>query len=301
MVDLIEVDQTESEAEFKHPLSALRGFLDLDRAEGRRRHSIRRRRKILRRTLATGDALATILALVGGAVVFGEQGLTAGALGAVLILVLLLKVMGLYDRDEHLIHRATLDEVPALFEVATLGTLLIWLLDGWVVVGHIGRAELLSIWGLLFLGLVLTRTIARLAATRLTQPERCLVIGDEEAARSLRWKLHLDRSHAAQIVGRIPSAEAQSGMSNGTIPMLPRGLYRLLAEKADPPRHPGAGKGGQRRAAAPGPRALADGSRGERPAGDSPRPRARRSSSTICTGSPCSEPAASRSGGRLDC
>lgn len=216
---------------FKNPASALRAYLDLDRSEARRRREILTRRKILRRTLAVADAVSAAATLTVAAVVFGFEGLTPGAFAAVAGLVLIMKAAGLYDRDEHLIHRATLDEVPALFQVATLSTLIIWLLDGRIGVGAATRPQLLAIWGLLFLILVAGRTIARGVATRIAEAERCLVIGDLDAERALRWKLRLDRSHAAEIVGRVPPEQAQNGSSAGTIPMLPRGLYRTLAEK----------------------------------------------------------------------
>lgn len=41
--------------------------------------------------------------------------------------VVMSKLSGLYDRDELVICRSTLDETPRLFELATLCTLLFWL------------------------------------------------------------------------------------------------------------------------------------------------------------------------------
>jgi exopolysaccharide biosynthesis polyprenyl glycosylphosphotransferase len=237
VVDLLKVDRLETDRRFKQPPSALRAYLDLDRAEGKRRAAIRARRSILRRTLAGADAVSILIALVAGATGFGPGHVSTGfygallILGAVVLLVLLMKSAGLYDRDEHLIRRATLDEVPGLFQVATLGILLIWLLGGWALVGDISRDQLLVMWMLLFVTLVVGRSLARSLATKLAQPERCLVIGDLDAAEALRRKLRLDGSTAAEIVGRIPTEQAQDTPSGGTIPMLPPGLYRMLAEK----------------------------------------------------------------------
>ena len=48
-------------------------------------------------------------------------------------------MIGLYDRDENLLHKTTLDEVPAIFQVATLYALLLLLLEGvFLQVGHLG-------------------------------------------------------------------------------------------------------------------------------------------------------------------
>ena len=52
-----------------------------------------------------------------------------------LTLLLGAKVMGLYDRDDVLLHKTTLDEAPKLFQVATLGALVAWLAGGFVING----------------------------------------------------------------------------------------------------------------------------------------------------------------------
>jgi exopolysaccharide biosynthesis polyprenyl glycosylphosphotransferase len=51
---------------------------------------------------------------------------------------------------------------------------------------------------------VVTRLLARTAATSLTPPERCLVLGDSSAENRLRDQLSTARSIKAEIVGREP-------------------------------------------------------------------------------------------------
>ena len=84
--------------------------------------------------------------------------------------VILAKAAGLYDRDEHLIHKNTLGEVPSLFFLATLAALLLWLSDGLVVDGGLDRPQILGAWILVFALLVALRALARRTARSLTTP-----------------------------------------------------------------------------------------------------------------------------------
>ncbi len=52
-----------------------------------------------------------------------------------LTLLLGAKMIGLYDRDDVLLHKTTLDEAPKLFQMATLGALVAWLAGGFVIHG----------------------------------------------------------------------------------------------------------------------------------------------------------------------
>src|SRR4051794_11288107 len=87
--------------------------------EQRRGSTVRRREATFKRALALADAAAMGVALAAGAIVFGNDSLTpSGTLGALLLVILVMKALGLYDRDEHLLHKTTLEELPKLFEVA---------------------------------------------------------------------------------------------------------------------------------------------------------------------------------------
>jgi exopolysaccharide biosynthesis polyprenyl glycosylphosphotransferase len=209
----------------------LREYLDLDHAEKRRRSGTEARKRVFRWSLALADLVAVSAALFLGTVAFGDERLTLAAFAVLPLVIVVLKVVGLYDRDEHLLHKTTLDELPALFEVATLLTLLLWLGGDGIVDGDLGRRQVLGIWALLFVFLILGRSFARFLATKAAEPERCLVIGDAESVQVLRRKLELTGSTSAQIVGWIPAAEAKTGGPVAPISMLPTGLYRLLAEQ----------------------------------------------------------------------
>jgi exopolysaccharide biosynthesis polyprenyl glycosylphosphotransferase len=231
VTDVIEVGQPNAGARFKRSESTLRAYLDLDRAEGRRRRAITARNSAFRRALAAADVLAVCAVLVAGAVLLGNDSLTIGLLGAAALLILLMKVAGLYDRDENLLTKTTLDELPSLFQIATLSALLLWLVGDEIVVGDIGRSQILGIWGLLFVFLVIGRSVARYLATRFTEPERCLLVGDARAAEVLGRQLAIGSAVSAEVVGRIPVSSTERGPYGTTVPVIPESLEQILTEQ----------------------------------------------------------------------
>jgi exopolysaccharide biosynthesis polyprenyl glycosylphosphotransferase len=138
----------------------------------------------------------------------------------VLLVVLVGKVMGLYDRDQHLLHKTTLDEAPRLFNVATLYTLLIVVAQPMLVEGNIGRDQVVGLWALLLFSLLTGRAVARFLVRASTAPERCLVIGDQSSAERAHEKLDMSYSIHATIVGRVPldSHASERGASQNGAP-----------------------------------------------------------------------------------
>jgi exopolysaccharide biosynthesis polyprenyl glycosylphosphotransferase len=113
------------------------------------------------------------------------------------------KAAKLYERDEHLLAKTTLDEAPALFHVATLYALLVWLGDGLLVEGVLGRGQILGLWGLLFALMLTGRWTARCLVRPLVPAERCLVVGDHETSERIRARFELDSSIHAEVIGRV--------------------------------------------------------------------------------------------------
>jgi len=119
------------------------------------------------------------------------------------------KLFGLYDRDETLLRKTTLDEVPKLFHLATLCALAAWLGSELIVAGgFLRRPEALVLWLALLAGLVLARAAARAIALRLSPVERCLFVGDEDSARTIRCKLTDHRGIKATMVAQLDLEEA---------------------------------------------------------------------------------------------
>lgn len=166
---------------------------------------------ISRRLLALGDALAATGALLLSTATLHYDHIEPARLAAVPLIVVLAKVGGLYDREELLIRKSTLDETPALVVLATFYTLTLWLLDGLVTERPSSSVRLVAVWIALFLMLVAFRMAARFLARRLTPPERCLVFGDADACEWIESRLARRPSLHAEVVGRIPLEAHEHG------------------------------------------------------------------------------------------
>ena len=177
---------------------------DLRADRARARNSVRRRESISRRVLGVADALAVSCALIVGAVVVGHGELTLASLAVPPLFVVVAKTLGLYDRDEHLLHKTTLDEMPALVGLATLSALLLWLSGDLLINGSLGRTEVLVTWGTLLLADVAFRAVARWIARDIAPVERCVLVGDAVTAAELRERLVGNGSVKAVLVDWIP-------------------------------------------------------------------------------------------------
>src|SRR5690348_10863914 len=172
--------------------------------------SIAKRDFTYRLALMCADLLAAIAAVVLGVAVFGDDTLHLAALAVLPIVPFVSKAVGLYDRDENLIRKTTLDEVPALFQVATLYALLLWLAEGAIVAGQLRHRQIIGIWVMLFLFIACARGIARRLVRVVAQPERCLVIGDADSAEPVRRKLRSNLDLNARLIDRVLIAPGPS-------------------------------------------------------------------------------------------
>ena len=163
-----------------------------------------RRDMLYRRALGLADAVAAAVAFLVGVLLVGEDTIGPAAITTIPLIVVVGKIAGLYDRDEHLLKKGTLDEAPQLFWVATLYTLLVILAGDYIVQGEFGRDQALGMWGLLFVGILVTRCAARRVAGAIAPPERCLVLGDHEVAAWLAAKVEGSHGMKSRIVGRVP-------------------------------------------------------------------------------------------------
>jgi exopolysaccharide biosynthesis polyprenyl glycosylphosphotransferase len=148
------------------------------------------RDSIFRRTLMVADALAILSAfLITIALSSRSLQLTWASIAGLPILLIGAKIFGLYDRDDALLHKTTLDEAPKLFQVATLCALVAWLTGGLIVAGTLDRHQALFLWLVLAVLLILMRTVGRALALRMAPAERCLFIGDADGAKTIAAKL----------------------------------------------------------------------------------------------------------------
>ncbi len=175
-------------------------------AELRGPEACMRRDTLFRRSLLAADIVAILGALTLTVALSSRRvplHLTWESLAGVPLLLVGAKVLGLYDRDETLLRKTTLDEAPKLFELATLCTLVAWLAGRLVVAGTLDRKEALFLWLALGGLLVLARATARGIALRLSPAERCLFIGDERSAGMVSAKLTGHGGINAKIVAHL--------------------------------------------------------------------------------------------------
>ncbi|MDQ3608167.1 MAG: hypothetical protein M3459_04590, partial [Actinomycetota bacterium] len=103
-----------------------------------RRDTVRRRALAAADLCALAGAFLVMLVVVAPEVNVVEAWMLLLALPAWLLLH---KALGLYDRDCHLLHKSTLDEVPTIVESVTLGTALLFLFGPFVPGADFDRAE----------------------------------------------------------------------------------------------------------------------------------------------------------------
>jgi exopolysaccharide biosynthesis polyprenyl glycosylphosphotransferase len=165
-----------------------------------------RRDALFRRALLVADIVAILVALILTVALSSRRvplQLTWESLIGVPLLLIGAKLLGLYDRDETLLRRTTLDEAPKLFQLATLCTLVALLAGRLVVAGTLDRKEALFLWVLLAGLLLLARTMARGMALWAGPMERCLFIGDARSAEVVGAKLNGHGGVKAKIVAHL--------------------------------------------------------------------------------------------------
>ncbi|MGO9899316.1 MAG: exopolysaccharide biosynthesis polyprenyl glycosylphosphotransferase [Solirubrobacteraceae bacterium] len=170
--------------------------------EGDPRAEVARRDAIFRRTLAHADVLAAAGAVLLSVVVLAGLTPRPLALLSLALVVLAGKLMGLYDRDELLVNRATLDEAPRLLQLATLYALVFSVLQGPFVGQRLDAGTVVMLWGSTFTFALLARAGGRRLARLATPAERCLFVGSDASAARLRAKLEATHGRAL-LVGRM--------------------------------------------------------------------------------------------------
>ena len=161
------------------------------------------REAIRRRLLGISDMAAVsvaLLAVLGG--VHPRFGLLTLPIGIVLVLVLF-KVGGLYDRDDLRVVQSTLDEAPTLVQLTGLFALGVGITISMLPSHEVRAQQIALLWAISFAAIFGGRMIARAAAGRAAPAERCLVIGEPERADRVRQKLAASRARA-EVVAALP-------------------------------------------------------------------------------------------------
>jgi exopolysaccharide biosynthesis polyprenyl glycosylphosphotransferase len=175
-----------------------------------------RRDTVRRRSLALADmvALALSYGLVWLVIPPDASLRSKLVLAAALPLwVLLNKLLGLYDRDPHVIHKSTLDELPRLVHSVLLGSMLIFLLAPLIPGLEIGRPQTIAFALSAMVLVPALRGTARWALDRRLPEERCVIVGSGRVADMVARKLGRNPEHGVELIGFMDEAwgEAEEG------------------------------------------------------------------------------------------
>ena len=167
---------------------------------GWRRDTALRRALALADVLAAGAALLFVLQFVAG----GTVRLRPAAVVLVPLVVLAAKALGLYDRDQHIVKKTTIDEVPWVVYLSVLYAMTAWLGEELLFRGYLGRPEFFALIVASLLAFVAGRLAARTVTGVLTEPERCIILGNGGDAARVAVKLEAAHGVRTVVVGRVP-------------------------------------------------------------------------------------------------
>jgi exopolysaccharide biosynthesis polyprenyl glycosylphosphotransferase len=162
--------------------------------------AVQSRERLYRWALVATD-MAAILGVAFCAIVFGSASFHLSVLAALPLVVVVAKAHGLYERDELLINKTTIDEAPQLFQVSTLVALALSIVDNTAFATSFNAAALISMWFILFAFMLLGRRFTRGVLKHMVPEERCVLVGDQSAFDRLESKL--EGAAKAQLVGRM--------------------------------------------------------------------------------------------------
>jgi exopolysaccharide biosynthesis polyprenyl glycosylphosphotransferase len=190
---------------------------------------------VLRRDAAFRWALAAadLVAVASTITLFASSAhLRPAVLLLLPIVVLLAKAMGLYERDQYLVHKGTIDETPQLLQLAAVLAIVVWVGEDFFVDGLLGRRQVLGLAAVFFVFTIVGRSVARRIALKATPAERCIVLGNAGSAARIAEKLKSTGSVNATVVGRVALDDGTYRTRPGEPPLLGRSdaLVPLLAE-----------------------------------------------------------------------
>ncbi len=195
----------------------------------------RRRDTVLRRTLAVADVLAAYMALtlVVNVVDTGTVSLRWPVVLLAPFVVLASKALGLYDRDQHIVRKTTIDELPSLIYLSVLYAMTVWLAEAGLLQGGLDRPEVFSLLVVSFLIFAAGRLLARGLTEAATDPERCLILGSGAEADRVRGKLEHAPGVRTEVVGRVALRRVmnEAGNVGASTGLTADPLARIISER----------------------------------------------------------------------
>ncbi len=194
------------------------------------RVSVVRRDAQLRRGLATSDVISGFASLfvVTKSIDAGSVRLDLASLLVAPFILLAGKLIGLYDRDPHVLHKTTLDEAPSIGYFSVVFALGIWLCETVLLDGYLARPQVFGLLVLMFLMTTIGRLLVRRIAFVFAPAERCIVIGNATDAARIAAKLAHSPSVNAEVVGRVTLHPDEATEQIHSLPRL--GEYGQLSQ-----------------------------------------------------------------------
>lgn len=195
------------------------------------RRAVGHRDARLRRGLAIVDVVSAFVALlvVVNVIDAGQVRLAAETILIVPFVLVAGKVIGLYDRDQHVLRKSTIDEAPSIFYLSVLYALFCWLCEAVLLDGWLTRPQVFGILLVTFVLMSVGRLLVRRTFLARTAAERCVVIGNATDAARVAAKFSDARSVNALVVGRVAlNDDDEDEIGSVSVPKL--GDYGALAE-----------------------------------------------------------------------
>jgi exopolysaccharide biosynthesis polyprenyl glycosylphosphotransferase len=204
-----------------------------------RRAGLRRRRVwISRLLLVHADIFALLLAFFASEQLFAAEVLSGSGLtprGALFLLTLPawivgFKIAGLYDRDDEVIQHSTIDEVPPLLKVATVGVWLFALVSWLTPAGASNFGHLAAFWLVAALLLPVLRAIVRWEFRRDPDfPQNTVIVGAGSVGQLLGRKFLHHPEYRINLLGFVDAAprERREDLDDLTILGTPEDLPEL--------------------------------------------------------------------------
>lgn len=172
----------------------------------------RRRRWLSRLMLAHADVFALLFGYFASESLFGTVGSGMTSAGVVFVAtipawLLALRTAGLYSRDDEVIHHTTLDEIPSLLRVVTMGTAAFAVVTWAATVGVPPTSQLLAFWAFAMILLVGTRALARSEFRRDPDfPQNTVIVGAGSVGQLLGRKILKHREYDVRLVGFVDAS-----------------------------------------------------------------------------------------------
>jgi exopolysaccharide biosynthesis polyprenyl glycosylphosphotransferase len=188
----------------------------------------RRRGWLVRRLLVCADVVALLVAFTTTELLLGPPGPMHFQEWFVLVAVLpawifMAKVYGLYDRDEERADHSTVDDVPGVFHLVTVGVWLVFIGGRLTGTADPTLTRLVGLWLLAILLAVAARTVARVIARRsVLYIQNTVIVGAGDVGQLVARKVLQHPESGINVVGFVDDHPRRRRPELSEVPLLGR-------------------------------------------------------------------------------